>query len=337
MAASLWLRQLHLRRSAQSLNPDLCVARTVIEDVMVEISILILTKNGRCDLERVLPAVFHQETTARLEVIAIDSGSTDGTLELLRSFPVQVIQIPPEEFHHSRTRNLAASLARANIVIFLSQDAIPVDDGWLSAIIANFDDPGVGAVYGRQLAKVGSSMERRDLFDTIYGDRKIVKDPANRNGMGYRFYHFSDVNAAIRRSVWATVRFPENLKVFEDLGIAKLILDNGWKIVYEPKAAVFHSHTHSTLGLLKRYFDIGYTLKLLRIWDAPGSRKSLIHDGWKLLRGKLRSMGDKNTGRVARRGLEQDVAKSVGLFLGLNQNCLPLAVKRRLSAFRVFG
>jgi rhamnosyltransferase len=304
---------------------------------MVEVSILILTKNGGGDLERVLSAVFRQETNARLEVIAVDSGSTDGTLELLRSFPVQVRQIRPEQFHHARTRNLAASLAKGNILVFLSQDAIPANECWLPATLANFDDPQVGAVYGRQLAKPGSSAERRDVFNAIYGEKRVVKDPAHRNGTGYRFYHFSDANAAIRRSVWERVGFPEHLKVFEDLGIAKLILDAGWKIVYEPRAPVFHSHTHSTLGLLKRYFDIGYTLKLLRIWDAPGTRQSLLRDGWRLLRGKMRRTRDKQTGRLARTGIEQDLAKSVGLFLGLNQSRLPMVLKRRLSAFRVFG
>lgn len=300
-------------------------------------SIVVLTKNAGSDLVQLLSAVYRQSHTSTFEVIAIDSGSTDGTLRVLKDFPVRVTQIPPNQFHHARTRNLAASIARGRILIFISQDAIPVDDGWLATMITSFDDPRVGAVYGRQLAKTGSSAERRDVFDTIYGDKRIVKDPAHRNGMGYRFYHFSDANAAIRRAVWAKVKFPEDLKVFEDLGIAKQILDGGWKIVYEPRAAVFHSHTHSTLGLLKRYFDIGYTLKLLKIWDAPGARHTLIRDGWKLLRGKLKQAANKTSGRSARRGLEQDLAKSVGLLLGLNQSCLPLAIKRRLSAYRVFG
>jgi rhamnosyltransferase len=154
--------------------------------------------------------------------------------------------------------------------------------------------------------------------------------------MGYRFYHFSDVNAAIRRSVWEAVRFPEDLRVFEDLGIAKRILDHGWKIVYEPKSAVFHSHSHTAVGLFKRYFDIGYTLKLLQIWDAPGTRKSILHDGWKLLKNKASRVSDRDSRRLASEGIQQDIAKSVGLFLGLNQNYLPLAVKRRLSAFRIF-
>jgi rhamnosyltransferase len=304
---------------------------------MVDVSILLLTKNGRCDLERILPAVFRQETAARLEVIAVDSGSTDGTLELLRTFPVQVKQIPPEQFHHARTRNLAAGLAKGNILVFLSQDAIPASNHWLLTLLANFDDPGVGAVYGRQLPKLESTVERRDVFEAIYGGEKIIKDPAHRNGMGYRFYHFSNVNAAIPRSIWQRNPFPEDLKVFEDLGIAKLILDDGWKIVYEPKAGVFHSHAHTTVALFKRYFDIGYTLKLLRIWDTPGTRQSLIRDGWEILRRKMRHAGGAKMNRSVRYAITQHMAKSVGLFLGLNQNRLPLALKRHLSAFRVFG
>ena len=62
------------------------------------------------------------------------------------------------------------------------------------------------------------------------------------------------------------------------LGIAKLILDGGWKIVYEPNAPVYHSHVHTTVGLFKRYFDIGYTLKRLQIWETTGARKSLVRD-----------------------------------------------------------
>lgn len=303
---------------------------------MVELSILLLTKNGRRDLERVLPAIFDQKFSAPLEVIAVDSGSTDGTLDLLRCFPVRIEQIPPDQFHHARTRNLAASLSSGRILLFLSQDAIPVSKTWLMTMLSNFDDPQVAAVYGRQFPKPGSTSERQDALDAVYGRNKIVKDPAHRNGMGYRFYHFSDVNAAIRRSVWEIEHFPEDLRVFEDLGIAKRILDRGWKIVYEPKAAVYHSHTHTTVGLFKRYFDIGYTLRLLKIWDGPDTRNSMLRDGWKLVQGKLRRLRNHQARGSAGYGLRQDIAKSVGLFLGVNQSHLPLILKRRLSAYRVF-
>ena len=304
---------------------------------MVEVSIIILTKNGRPYLERLLPTVFAQADKVSSELLAVDSGSVDGTLELLRSFPVRIVEIPPEDFHHARTRNFAARLAQGKILVLLSQDAIPASEDWLEFMIRNFDDPKVGAVYGRQCPKPGSSLERRQALDAVYGDVRVVKDPAHRNGLGYRFYHFSDANAAIRRDVWEKTQFPEELKVFEDLGIAKRILDSGWKIVYEPEAAVIHSHDHNTIGLLKRYFDIGYTLKLLKIWDAPGTRKSLLRDAFRMLKDKARhSRSGDSPSRSVRKSLAHDFAKSLGMFLGLNQNCLPLALKRRLSAFRVF-
>jgi rhamnosyltransferase len=303
---------------------------------MIDVSILLLTKNGCSDLQQLLPAVFSQKFAGTFEVIAVDSGSTDGTLELMERFPVRVEQIRPVEFHHARTRNFAARLASGSVLAFLSQDAIPASRKWLHAMVSNFEDLKVGAVYGRQVAKSGASLERQDALDAVYGDRKLIKDPMAREGLGYRFYHFSDANAAIRRSVWEEAGFPEDLKVFEDLGIAKNILDRGWKIVYEPEAAVFHSHTHSTLGLFKRYFDIGYTLKRLKIWDAPGTRNSMLHDAWKLLGNKLRRLGDTGTRHSAGRAFQQDVAKSVGLFLGLNENHLPMVLKRRFSAFDLF-
>jgi rhamnosyltransferase len=303
---------------------------------MRSLSILLVTKNGRRDLERVLPTIVSQKNVSPFEVLAIDSGSTDGTLELLRRFEIRTLKICPEAFHHAQTRNLAAELSSGEILIFLSQDAVPTSDLWLSKMISNFDDPRVGAVYGRQLADAEAPAERKETFDVIYGNQKLVKDPSHRNELGYRFYHFSNVNAAIRRTVWKSTRFPEDMKVFEDLGIAKRILDHGWKIVYEPDAAVFHSHNHSIIGLFKRYFDIGYTLKRLNIWNAQGTKQSLLRDAWKLLKGKIHRPDKSRARKPIGNGVRRDIAKSLGLLLGLNQGCLPLIMKRHLSAFHVF-
>src|SRR5712692_11332837 len=107
---------------------------------MIETSILIPTKNGAQELEACLRAVYSQKGTGPLEVIVIDSGSTDATLEIARGFPVRIEQIPPETFHHARTRNYAASLAKGEFLVFLSQDAIPASEAWLGAMISNFDD-----------------------------------------------------------------------------------------------------------------------------------------------------------------------------------------------------
>ena len=303
---------------------------------MIDCSISILTKNEQANIGACLEAVYSQKGVGAFEVVLIDSGSTDATLEIARGFPIRIEHIPAETFHHARTRNFAAGLGKGRILVNLSQDAIPATDTWLHNMLANFGDPCVGAVYGRQLPKPGSTMERRDTFDTVYSDQRIVKDPAHRNGMGYRFYHFSDVNSAIRRSVWQTARYPENLKVFEDLGIAKRILDAGWKIVYEPEAPVFHSHHFTTAQLFKRYFDIGHTLKELQIWDAPGTRSSMLRDLRKLLSRQLARRNDEGTQDRVHAAVGQSLAKSAGLLLGLNQRFLPLALKRHLSAYRAY-
>src|SRR5579864_5654719 len=158
---------------------------------MIECSISILTKNEERNVGRCLEAVHSQKGVGAFEVVLVDSGSTDATLEIARRFPVNLRQIPAESFHYARTRNFAASLGKGRILINLAGDAVPASDDWMHKMLANFDDPGVGAVYGRQLPKPGSTTERQATFDAVYSDQKIVKDPARRNGMGYRFYHFS--------------------------------------------------------------------------------------------------------------------------------------------------
>ena len=303
---------------------------------MLECSISILTKNEERNIGACLEAVYSQKGVGEFEVILVDSGSADATLEIARGYPIRIEQIPPQAFHHARTRNVAASLGKAPIVINLSGDAIPASDTWLHNLLANFSDPGVGAAYGRQLPKPGSTMERFDTFDRVYGEQRIVKDPAHRNGLGYRFYHFSDANSALRRSVWEANPYPEDLKMFEDLAIAKRILDAGWKIVYEPTAPVFHSHNYTNKQLFKRYFDIGYTFKELRIWEAPGTRSTLFRDFRKLLNRRIAPATRNGRGRGGSLSIGQSLAKSAGLLIGLNQRFLPLTLKRHLSFYRAF-
>lgn len=302
---------------------------------MVETSILVLTKNEERNIGACLEAVYTQKNAGELEVVVVDSRSTDGTREIAERYPTRVVRIRAEEFHHARTRNLAATLAHGRFLVYLAADALPASSKWLEALLANFADPGVAAVYGRHMPKAGSTPEREDVLDAVYGDERLVKDPARGQEMGYHYFHFSTVNAAIRKDVWEKTRFPEDLKCFEDLGIAKRILECGGKIVYEPRAAVFHSHNHTGMGLLKRYFDAGVIWKQLGIWNQE-TRRSMLSDLGRLLRGKWRRLGQKGDRRRAGASLPQDVAKAAGLLLGLNERYLPLAVKRHLTAIGLY-
>src|SRR5208282_394442 len=113
-------------------------------------SIIILTKNEGANIGRCLEAVYGQSVDFPFEVLVIDSGSTDRTAEVVGTYPVRLLKIGAEEFHHARTRNLAAAASSGKYLVFLSGDALPADDGWLSALVRNFDDAGIAAVYGRQ-------------------------------------------------------------------------------------------------------------------------------------------------------------------------------------------
>ena len=301
----------------------------------MDTSVVIPTKNGEKWIGECLEAVHSQKGVGELEVLLVDSGSTDGTLEIARRYPVRIVEIPAQAFHHARTRNYAATLTAGKYLVFLSQDAVPANNSWLRTMLRNFDNGSVGAVYGRQVPKAGSTQERHDALNTMYGGERVMKDASTKQSLGYRYYHFSDANAAIRKEVWEATRFPEELKVFEDLGIAKRILDAGWNIVYEPEASVVHSHNHSTVELFKRYFDIGYTFQRLGIWNEL-TQNSMMKEVKKLVSKKFQRNGHGVRSAVVG-GISTDIAKSAGFWLGVHERYLPLALKRRLTQHHVYS
>jgi rhamnosyltransferase len=241
-------------------------------------------------------------------------------------------------------------LSKGKYLIYLNADAFPASPYWMSSLLSNFSDPEVAAAYGRHLPKSGCNLERQTVLSTMYGEHRIVKELSRKLELGYRYYHLSTVNAAIRRDVWESTKFPEELKIFEDVGIAKRILDKGWKIVYEPKATVLHSDNHTSENLFKRYFDLGVVWKQLGMWDET-TQSSLFRDGWRLLRRKLAAANSNDNGHGKRNGnghangtgssrvssFIQDSAKYAGLMLGKHEHLLPLSIKRKMSGVGIFN
>lgn len=301
-----------------------------------DVSILIPVKNEIRWIAPCLDAVFRQNEPP-FEVIVVDSGSTDGTLQVLKRYPLRLVQIPPEDFHHARTRNLAASLAQGQTLVFLGGDAIPASNDWLKQLVAPLTDPRVAAAYGRQVPREGAGLERRAAFAQMYGESPIRKHRDRASELGYRLYHFSTVTCAIPRSVWERYPFPEDQPVFEDIGFAKKVLDDGWAIAYEPTAVVIHSHDYSAAQLFRRFYDTGAVWGRLGIWRAcQGASKTLRRDAWATVRRKLRRGGPVSPALVAP-GLARDAAKAAGLWLGKRERWLPMPLKRRLTAFEIYG
>lgn len=226
----------------------------------MDISIIIPTKNGESDIGECLKGIFQQTTDLEYEVIVIDSGSCDRTVNIIREFPVQLIQIKPEEFGHGKTRNLGARYAKGKYLVYLTQDAYPADKLWLSSLIANFTDEKVAGVYSRWIPKPDCNpLELRRIIED-FSPLKEIRDRAGVEQEDYerhlkRFIHFSDVSSALSREIWEKIPFDDDALFAEDGQWAREVLEAGYSIIYEPKSRVYHSHNHSLRTIMKRGFD----------------------------------------------------------------------------------
>lgn len=232
-----------------------------MQESLQYISIIIPTKNAGNKLDTVLKAVFSNKTNFGLEVIIIDSGSTDETKNIVSKYPVKFIEINPSSFSHGGTRNLGAKFAQGGILVFLTQDAIPINENWLVSLIEDFKISGVAGIFGRQLSNEDSSPIERFFLSYLYPDSQIIKDSVDPDNCLLRDIFFSNVNSAILRSEWEENKFNEKLIMSEDQDWAKHILLKRKKIIYQPMAAVLHSHGYTMLELIRRNFDSGMSLK----------------------------------------------------------------------------
>lgn len=299
-------------------------------------SVILLTLNEGTNIGDCLAAVGRQDYAQPFEIVLIDSGSTDGTIEIARGQVDQLLHIARNEFHHARTRNLGASMARGEFLVYLAADALPVDSGWLRYLLSHFSDERVGAVYGRQIPRAEASIERRMLFEHRYPSCEAVRSGGSpRLGNPNQEYHFSTVNAALRKSIWKESPFPEICKTYEDVGMAKQLLDRGWKIVYEPRAAVIHSHNYSLIAGLQRAFDTGVIYDWLGLWDRS-TKAAFRKDGTRRALRELRTAWSRGETLGAAYLALYDVARYAGVYLGRNEKKLPRALKRQLSYAHLF-
>lgn len=222
----------------------------------IDISIIIPVKNGMADgVEKCFAGIFSQNSQYAFEIIAIDSGSTDGSLELIKSFPdVRLIQIKPEEFGHGKTRNLGAREANGEYLVFLNADAIPANNKWLDNLLGGFaGDEKIAAVYSRHLPKAGCHLYMVRDLETVLPPKRIIRTEIKH----HKFMSFSTVSAAIRREIWEVIPFDDQILIAEDQDWAKKIMDGGLKIVYEPNSEVYHSHNYSLKELFRVKYQVG--------------------------------------------------------------------------------
>ena len=224
------------------------------------VTIVLLTYNGASTLPEVLSAIHSQRTAHQVSILAIDSGSTDGTSEILRSRGAEVHTISRRQFGHGRTRQLACKLARSPFLVYLVQDAIPRDQLWLNQLLRNFEDAYVAAVCSRVLPPPDANpLKRREVENDLQGSERRVEAHIS-NWMEYErmspdqrrvFCSFHDISAAYRRAVLLKHPFPD-VPFGEDFLIARALLEAGYKVVFEPLSVVYHTHPYRILPTYRR-------------------------------------------------------------------------------------
>ena len=235
-----------------------------------DVSIVVLVYNGEQYLNEVLASIFDQRTGFCFEVIAIDSGSTDRSLEIIGKYPVRLHGINKGEFGHGKTRNLGARLGAGKYIIFLTQDATPASNTWLENLVGAVDeDDRVAGSYSRQLPRPDCNpMEMRDISigaPPVSIVKKVdFKDEFQKKTYEdhyQQFILFSDVSSCVRKSFFERTPFNEDILMMEDQEWCKAAIEAGYRVVYEAASAVYHSHNHPLRAVYKRHFDYGVSLR----------------------------------------------------------------------------
>jgi O-antigen biosynthesis protein len=315
-----------------------------VRSVTVAIPVL----NGAAYLDEVLGAVRGQRVDVPVELLIVDSGSTDGSLEIARRHGATVIEIPQSEFSHGRTRNLAMERSHGEVVAFLTQDATPASAEWLAAIVEGFEQADdVGLVFGPHIPRPGHShvfaREMRDHFRTWgEGERidvqRLERTPdalAEYRLYPYKLQFFSDVNGAVARAAWERVPY-RDVPYAEDQLLAREMIEAGYTKVFHPGAAVYHSHDYPAAQFLRRYFDefrsLREVLGHVEQFGLEHVARTVYHQT-RLDREYLE--GEGIGGRELRRSLAKSArhhfVRTVGAGLGARADRLPSPVRRALS------
>lgn len=204
--------------------------------------------------------------------------------------------IPPEAFHHAKTRNRAVDACSTPVIVFLSQDAHPLNETWLPTLVRPLLSGEAEASYGRQRPATPSS-ERQATFAFLYPDRSEIKTLETVAELGIRAFHFTDVCSAFLTEVIARVRFPEYIPFFEDVGVAIQLLLGGRRIAYVSEAVVVHSHEMTWTELYKRYVNIGTVYEQLGIFQRlkASSQNSDVKEGLRVIRALIAAPGRTRT------------------------------------------
>ncbi|HSM72096.1 MAG TPA: glycosyltransferase family 2 protein [Anaerolineales bacterium] len=206
-------------------------------------SIVIRAYNEQKHIGRLLEGI-RQQTVGDVEIILVDSGSTDGTVSVAESFGARVVRIPSDEFTFVRSLNFGVQAAMREFVVIASAHVYPIYPDWIERLLGPFEDEQVALTYGKQRGPDSAKFSEQQIFHRWFPD---VSKPDQETAF------CNNANAAIRKSLWEKNQYDETLTGLEDLAWAKWAKEQGYGIAYVSEAEVVHIHNETPRGVYNRY------------------------------------------------------------------------------------
>ena len=214
-------------------------------------SIIIRAYNEEKHIGRLLQGI-QEQTIKDVQVILVDSGSTDNTKSIAAEYQVDLVEIPPHEFTFGRSLNLGIAQANAPLVVMASAHVYPVYPDWLTKLLEPFKNPQTGRAYGKQRGAASTHFSEHQIFMHWFADTSVASQ-------SHPFCN--NANAAIRRELWKLHPYDETLPGLEDLEWGKWVQEQGFAIAYSAEAEIIHVHNESMAGIYNRYKREGMAFK----------------------------------------------------------------------------
>jgi len=280
----------------------------------MKISVIIPTFNAGDRLRNLLSMLKSQDTPP-LEIIVIDSSSADNTVKIAEESGAKTMVIHKRAFNHGGTRNMAAARAGGDVLVFMTQDALPEDNTLLSALTSPLNEPYIAVTFGRHIPRPDASLLEIFARHFNYPDEASVKGINDIRDYGIKTFFSSNVCSAVRKDLFLKVgMFPEGVRANEDMLIAARLILQGYKVAYVPDARVIHSHSYSLLKQFRRYYNIGSSLKNNK-WVLDYTRPE--GEGMKFIKEEMRFVLKRHRFLLVPYILLESVTKYAGFRIGL--------------------
>ena len=209
------------------------------------VSIIVRTLNEAKLLPECLLQITKQNYDGIIEVIVVDSGSTDDTVKIANGYDAKVVHISKSDFTFGRSLNLGGEASMGEVLVFLSAHCIPCSKNWLLNLVTPLSKGVSSYTYGRQLPRHGvSKFSEGQVFKKYYPNHSMEPQVG---------YFCNNANSAILRQTWDRFRFNETLTGLEDIDLAKRIVDSGGSVSYIASGSVEHIHDESWDRIKIRY------------------------------------------------------------------------------------